>query len=68
VGLAEVAEDGKTPSKMVTLKVPLSLFAKPSNPAVDVKHLNGVGFYWDKTRETSNRDFKLVIEKIALAD
>jgi hypothetical protein len=68
MGLAELTEDGKTPSKTVTLKVPLSLFAKTRNPAVDVKHINGIGFYWDKTRETSNRDFKLVIEKIALAD
>jgi hypothetical protein len=68
VGLAEVAEDSKTPSRMVTLKVPLTLFAKSRNPAVDVKHINGIGFYWDKTRETANRDFKLVIEKIALAD
>jgi hypothetical protein len=68
MGLAELTPDDKTPSKMVTLKVPLSLFAKSRNPEVDIKHINGVGFYWDKTRETSNRDFKLVIEKIALAD
>jgi hypothetical protein len=68
MGLAEFTADSKTPSKITTLKVPLSLFAKSHNPNADVKHINGVGFYWDKTREGTNRDFKLVIEKIALAD
>ena len=66
--LSDVSEDGKTPSETTVLKIPMSLFTKLWATGKDTHHIKGIVFPWGKTRPNSNRDFRLVIEKIALAD
>lgn len=63
--MADVAEDGKTPKQTVTLKFPMILLTYWGN---DASHVQGIGFTWGKSRPTTDRDFRLVIDKIALAD
>jgi len=63
--LADAAEDGKTPEQTVTLKIPMCLFTFWMN---DIQHVQGFGFVWGKMRPGSERDFRLVVDKIALAD
>jgi hypothetical protein len=65
IGLAELAEDGKTPAQTTVLRVPLTLFARSP---VDNQHVNAIGFPWGAARKNQNRDFRLVIDRIALAD
>lgn len=65
-GLAAFAPDKKTPKEMVTLKLPMFLF---TNGALgDTTKIIGIGFPWGKAHAYQNRDFRLVIEKIALAN
>ena len=63
---ADVAENSKTPAQMVTLKIPMVLFTQLASG--DVSAVHGFGFPWNKAHDNQNRDFHLVIEKIALAD
>jgi hypothetical protein len=65
---ADFTDDQKTPAETTTIRVPLSLLAKPKDPNADPRHVKGVGFYWDKTRPNIDRDFRIIIEKIVLAD
>ena len=64
LNLADMLEDGKTPQQITTLKIPMALL---TFGAQDPHQIQGVGFWWNKTRPNINRDFRLVIEKIALA-
>lgn len=66
VSLADVAEDGRTPDKMVTLKIPMILFTQLAGN--DTSQIKGIGFYWNKAHDYQDRDFRLVVEKIALAN
>lgn len=65
VGLADLCEDGRTPDRMTVLKIPLMLFHKAPN---DTAHISGIGFSWGKTHDYTNRDFRLVIDRVSLAD
>lgn len=62
--LADLNE-GETPDKTVTLAFPLMLFVNGAQ--CDVRHITAIGFPMDKTRAEVNRNFRLVIDKIALA-
>lgn len=64
VSLADVNDD-KTPALTTTLVIPLLLF---TNSIVDCHHITAVGFMWGDARANVNRDFRLVIDRIALAD
>jgi hypothetical protein len=64
--LADVTEDERTPDKTTVLKIPMILFTKQT--ANNSTKIQAVGFFWSQTRASSNRDFRLVIDKIALAD
>jgi len=63
--IADACDDGKTPAQTVTINIPVVLFTLWMH---DLKKVSGVGFTWDKTRAGSERDFRLVVDKIALAD
>jgi hypothetical protein len=65
VGLADLCPDGRTPDKTTELKIPLMLLHKAQN---DSTRIVGVGFTWSSTRENTDRDFRLVIDRISLAD
>jgi hypothetical protein len=63
--MADVAADKKTPSQTVTLKFPMVLFTVWGK---DASHIRAIGFVWDKTRPSVSREFRLVIDKISLAE
>ncbi|XHR28889.1 MAG: hypothetical protein ACFUZC_23615 [Chthoniobacteraceae bacterium] len=63
--MADVAADKKTPSQTVTLKFPMVLFTVWGK---DVSRIQAIGFIWGKNRPTVSRDFRLVIDKISLAE
>lgn len=65
-GLAPISPDKKTPKEMVTLKIPMSLFI--SGTFNDITKITGIGFPWNKTHDYNNRDLRIVVEKIALAN
>lgn len=65
---ADFTEDQKTPAETTTIRVPLSLLAKPKDANADAKHVKGIGFLWDKTRPNVDRDLRIVVEKITLAE
>jgi hypothetical protein len=62
---ADPTEDKRTPDKTAVLKFPMMMVRiwHPENDGA----LAAIGFPWSKTRPTSNRDFKLVVDKISLA-
>lgn len=62
---ADAVEDGKTPAETTTIRIPMVAFTFWGLDSHDVR---AIGFTWGKTRANSNRDFRLVIDKIALAD
>lgn len=64
--LAAVAKDGKTPDRMTTLTIPMSVLI--DGTSFDVSKVSAVGFRWGSTKESYNRNFRLVIEKISFAD
>jgi hypothetical protein len=64
--LADVTEDEKTPATTVTLDIPMVLFVKGSPN--DAAHIRGLAFAWGDTHPEQNRDFHLVIDKIALGE
>jgi len=63
--MADVAADKKTPSQTVTLKFPMVLFTVWGK---DASRIQAIGFAWTKTRPSVSRDFRLVIDKISLAE
>lgn len=63
---ADVTEDKRTPDKTVVMKFPM-LLVRVWHPEKEGE-AQAVGFPWSKTRPTTNRDFKLVIERISLAN
>lgn len=63
--LADVAEDEKTPSETVTLKIPIVLFTSSPN---DPSKIKSIGFYMTATRPNMNRNLTLVIDRIVLAN
>jgi hypothetical protein len=63
--MADVAPDQKTPSQTVTLKFPMILL---TNWGKETSRIQAVEFAWGKTNPTVSRDFRLVIEKISLAN
>lgn len=65
-GLAPIAPDKKTPKEMITLKIPMSLFI--GGAFNDITKITGIGFPWNKTHDYNNRDLRIVVEKIALAN
>jgi len=64
--LAIVAKDGKTPDRMVTLIVPMSMLIDKTS--FDVSKISAVGFRWGPAKKNYHRNFRLVIEKIAFAN
>ncbi len=62
---ADATEDGKTPAQTTTIRIPMVAFTFWGLDSHDVQ---AIGFTWSKTRSNSARDFRLVIDKIALAD
>ena len=65
-GLAPISPDKKTPKDMVTLKIPMSLFI--GGAFNDITKIIGIGFPWNKTHDYNNRELRIVVEKIALAN
>ena len=65
---ADVAEDGKTPSKTTTLKIPMCLLSDLWAEGRDSHHAKGLVIPCAKTRPTIDRDFVCVIDRIALAE
>ena len=65
-GIASMAEDGRTPKDMVTLKIPMDLLTKSAFN--DIGHIRSVGFHLPKTGANMDRQLRLIVEKIALAD
>ncbi len=63
--LADVSENTRTPDKTETLKIPMVLLTQSPN---DVTSIQAVGFMWSAAHANQYRDFKLVIDKISLAD
>ncbi|MBN2581774.1 MAG: hypothetical protein JXL80_01810 [Planctomycetes bacterium] len=66
VNIASVTDDEKTPAEMVTVKVPAVLLVNTAHG--DAKQVAGVGFYWPKTHDYNDRQCRLVVERISLAD
>jgi hypothetical protein len=64
--LAVLTDDQRTPDKMVTLKIPMSMLT--SGAYYDLSKVSAVGFRWGGTHDYYNRDFQLKIEKISLAN
>lgn len=64
--LTVVTEDGKTPAEMTTLRIPMVLFVKTSWG--DPTKIKNVAFKWGKTHDYNNRDCRLVVERVVLAD
>lgn len=63
--LADGTPDGKTPDKTTTVVLPMMLFTYFGEH--DSSAVRGIGFTWQKARANVHRDYKLIIEKIALA-
>ncbi len=63
--LADATDDNKTPARTTTLKIPMILLTYWGH---DTHQIQGIGFWWDKTRANINRDFRLVVDKIALGE
>ncbi len=63
--LADATDDGVTPKETTTLKIPMVLLTFYGH---DTKDIQGVSFKWSKGRATTNRNFRLVIDKIAFAE
>ncbi len=66
VNIASVTDDEKTPSEMTTLKVPMLLVRGYAD--ADSTQAAGVRFLFAKTHDYNNRDFRLIVEHIAVAD
>lgn len=64
--LADGTPDGKTPDKTTTVVLPMMIFTYFGDH--DSSQVRGIGFTWQKARANVNRDYKLIIEKIALAE
>lgn len=64
--LADGAPDGRTPDKTTTLVLPTLLFTYFGDH--DASQVRGIGFTWPQTRATVDRDYRLIIERIALAE
>ena len=65
-GLAPISPDKKTPKDMVTLTIPMSLFI--NGAFNDITKITSIGFPWNKTHDYNNRDLRIVVEKITLAN
>ena len=66
VNPANLMKDGNTPADVVTLNIPMMLF---TNGAFnDPTKIRSIVFPWGKTHDYNDRNIRLVIEKIALAD
>lgn len=63
--LADATDNNRTPDTMTTLRIPMVLMTFWGHDTQDIR---AIGFTWSKGRPTSQRDFRLIIEKIALAD
>lgn len=64
--LATVSPEKRTPDKMITLVIPMSLLS--GGAFNDITKITSIGFPWNQTHDYNNRDFRLIIEKIALAN
>jgi len=63
--LADVTDTLTTPDKTTVLKFPMTLIRYWDLDKND--EIQSIGFPWGKTRPEINRDFRLIIEKIAVA-
>lgn len=63
--LADATENGRTPDQTTKLVMPMILFTFWSQ---DTSQIQAIGFSWDKTRPNIQRDYRLIIDKIALAN
>lgn len=63
--MADVSPDQKTPAQTVTLKFPMVILTTWGK---DASRIQAVEFAWGKTKPTVSRDFRLVIDKISLAN
>lgn len=64
--LADGTPDRKTPEKTTEVVLPMMLFTYFGDH--DSSAVRGIGFTWDKTRPNVERDYTLVIERIALCE
>jgi len=64
--LADATKDGRTPDKTTTLVIPKVLFTFWPQDG-DPTKLAAIGGEWNAGRSNQQRDFRLVIDKIALA-
>lgn len=64
--LADGTADERTPDQTTTIVLPMLLFTYFGDH--DSSQVRGVGFTWPKARANVDRDYRLVIEKIALAE
>jgi hypothetical protein len=64
--LADGTPDGRTPDQTTTVVLPMLLFTYFGDH--DSSQVRGIGFTWPKTRANIDRDYRLVIEKIALTE
>ena len=64
--LADGTPDGRTPDKTTTIILPTLLFTYFGDH--DASQVRGIGFTWSQARATVDRDYRLVIERIALAE
>lgn len=64
--LADGTEDGKTPATTTTVILPLLIFTYFGEH--DTSAVAAVGFTWPKARANVERDFRLIVERIALTE
>lgn len=64
--LADATKDGRTPAQTTTLVIPKVLFTFWPQEG-DPKKITSVGGEWNEARSNQQRDFRLVIDKIAFA-
>lgn len=68
VNPADMTDDGSTPDKTVTLNIPMSLMTNHNGPDIDPHHITGLGFNLGGTHPGTVHDFRIVIDKISLAE
>lgn len=63
--LAEAAPDSKTPEVRTEVSLPMVMFTAVGE--LDSSKVAGVGFFGKAATSNTNRDYRIIIEKIALA-
>lgn len=66
VNPASLTDDKTTPAEVVTLNIPMMLFIKGAFN--DTTKIQSIAFPWGKTHDYNDRNIRLVIERMVLAD